>query len=151
LIVRDFLNDREIEQAATLYYEWTDKQFINADLMTSINGLKHIVKTNKFAKVILVDNAVVGFITGDRYNSPFMAERVFMQTFYFSNLKGVAAIRAIKLAHKALVDYAIKFKYDSCYSSGSFQDKDLVFARTLEKEGWQRRSYACTLNLKVRS
>jgi hypothetical protein len=70
-------------------------------------------------------------------------ELSFCQDFYATNLKGVSAGKAVVAAHKDLLEYAIKMKAKYVMSSGSHMDDNNVFARLLEKSGWQRRNFLC--------
>jgi len=135
-------NNEEIEECVQMYYDLNDHDFLDADIDTAIKNLFKIVRIKRFVRVVRDENdKIIAWIYAEKIRLLHMNYDVMQQIYYASNQTGLKAARCIKLLHNELIDYAISRNLNTIISPGSHLDPDFIFAKILEKQGWDRRGH----------
>jgi len=71
----------------------------------------------------------------------------FQQVYYASDKRGLQAARCVRILHRDAAERAISLGLRTIISQGSHMDEGNVFARLLEKDGWERRGHTALLRL----
>ena len=132
---------KELKTCIEIYYKYNEGGLLPQDFKASLDSLYKHVSKGDFLFIIRDKEEIVAWILAIIHKPGSMAERVVQQIFYGSKLTGVKAVKALKLAHKALVDLASYKKIRYVFSCSSHQDFNLQLCRILEKDGWQTEGY----------
>lgn len=131
----------EVEYCVQMYYDLNDHDFIDVDFDTSFKTLFQLVRRKRFIRVLKDDNKIIAWIYAEKVQLSHMAYPVLQQMYYASNQQGIKAVRCVKLLHQELIEHAIELNLDTVISPGSHMDPNFVFAKILEKDGWDRRGF----------
>jgi hypothetical protein len=135
------LSDTELSFIANLYASQNPIGMIPVDLQKSIIELRKAIQEGSYLRLIMVDNTIHGFIKGNQVNIPHSSEKTVQQLYYYCDLKGLAAFRAVVLAHEGLIKYAegLKAKYVLSPCSQFYKNDNLC--RILVTQGWEQFGY----------
>lgn len=131
----------DIAACVDLYRALSDEAFITSDRNSAIRNLWALVRQRRFVRCIRRNGVIEAWIYADRVHLPHRATPHFQQIYYASSVSGIRAARYVVALHDIAAEYAKAEGYDLITSPGSHMDPDNVFARILEKNGWQRRGY----------
>jgi hypothetical protein len=124
----------------------TDPYFLGERSYFEKNLMK-VIQRGALFKVILMNNEIVAWgcaVIGAPYLHT--REQEVSQMYYQTKLKGFSAVKALRLYHKSMIEYAEKNGIEKCVST-SIMDTQETFYRILEKDGWVRRG--CTMVYKL--
>jgi hypothetical protein len=136
MFIRKAANITEIKTCVDLYYRANDNSIMPACYDKSLRNLTAVWRQGAFYRVIEIDDQIVGWFLAGPNDMGFVRDIVFQQSFYYSNLSGFKAARAIRLAHSAIRDEAERLGLSICVSACSHEDTEKVMCRLLEKDGW---------------
>jgi hypothetical protein len=124
-----------------LYSKSNPKGMIPVDVQRSFIAFKNIIHEGSYVKLIKYDNTIHGFIVGMQVNPLHTSEKTVQQLYYYCDLKGLAAFRAVVLAHEGLIKYAegLKAKYVLSPCSQFYKNDNLC--RILVTQGWEQFGY----------
>lgn len=132
----------EVEYCVQMYLDLNDSEFIDADFDTSFKTLFQLVRLKKFVRVLKQEEEeIIAWIYAEKVKIAHMAYPVLQQMYYASNQTGIKAARCVKLLHRELITHAKEINIDTILSPGSHMDSNFVFAKILEKDGWERRGF----------
>lgn len=134
-------NYSDLKTCIEIYYTYNEGGLLPQDFKASLESLNRHVSNGDFLFIIKDEGEIVAWILAIIHKPDSMHERVLQQNFYGSKLKGIKAVKAVRMAHKALVELAIKKKLRYVFSCASHQDPTLQLCRILEKDGWQSEGY----------
>lgn len=136
----------ELEYCVDMYMSQNDISFLPADRDTSIKNLKKAYR-NDFVRVVRDKGVIIAWAWFLRINLPYTDKEFFQQYFYTSNCTGVKAYKCVIMLHEAAEEEAKRLKIRYLISQGSHMDPHCVFAKMLERQGWQRRGHTAVLKL----
>lgn len=131
----------EVEYCVQMYYDLNDHDFIDVDFDTSFKTLFQLVRLKKFVRVLKQEEKIIAWIYAEKVKIAHMAYPVLQQMYYASNQTGIKAARCVKLLHQELIKHAEEINVNTILSPGSHMDPNFVFAKILEKDGWERRGF----------
>lgn len=99
------------------------------------------VTSKMFLRVAEDNGAIVGFLYAEPAELVHMPFQIYQQKYYCSWCPGAKAVRAAKMLHNALFDFAEARGYWMVMSTGSHFDETHRFTKLLERFGWERRGY----------
>jgi hypothetical protein len=146
-MIRELLSSREIRSCVELYMGLNDPSFIPLEFDVCYNNLLTLVKRKKFVRGLFEDDELIAWIYCDVVEHLHLGFPVFQQLYYASDQKGMKAYRCVVRLHEAMLVKARESEFSLAVSSGSHMDPDHVFAKILEKQGWERRGYLCLRHL----
>lgn len=137
--IRDITNYDELKLCVNLVIYQTEDPLFPVDERFALSNMNLLMRSKCLFKVILIDNKVVGWGCA-KIGQPhlFSREKEVSLIYYQTILKGILAVKALKLFHKEMIVYALANKIQKC-STSSIMDTQETFYRILEKEGWIRR------------
>lgn len=148
MIIDDIKSNSEIETCVRMYLALNDETFIKSSFDCSFENIKQIVRRKRFIRVIRENSEIIAWIYAELSKPIHMKQTMLQQMYYCSNQKGFKSVRCIKMLHDSMEEFAIEHNIAIVYSAGSPYDSENVFARVLEKHGWERRGYACIKKLR---
>jgi hypothetical protein len=131
----------DLDTCVRLYQAYNEEAFLPSNFAHALATLQQYIGGGAFFRIVKEDDVIVGWILAKTLLSDIAGEKMLYQTFYASDLKGIKAVRAVRLTHDALVRYALKKRIKYVVSQGSHLDEDNTFSRILEKHGWLRRGH----------
>lgn len=134
-------NYKELRTCIEIYYKYNEGGLLPQDFNASLDSLYKHVSKGDFLFIIRDKEEIVAWILAIIHKPDSMSEKVVQQIFYGSKLTGIKAVKALRIAHKALVELAIHKKIKYVFSCSSHQDSHLQLCRILEKDGWQTEGY----------
>lgn len=140
-------SEEQLRECAIMYMSQNDMEFFPIDREKCIQSIISHWKEGSFIRVLVDNNALVGFIMATSGTSKHNYGRHLTQEYYCSNQKGYKAAKAVIVAHEALLAYAKTLPFEFVLSSCSHMDPTFVFSRILEKRGWMRRGYMAIYRL----
>lgn len=140
----------DVVACVDIYQPMNDESFLRSDRTRCLsNFLGMAANANFFIRVAYEDNGeVLGFIIAEEGECGHIPGRCLQQRYYASKCKGKKSYKVVEMLHQALIERAIQRKMDYILSQGSFLDEQNVFARMLERMGWERRHYLAVYKLK---
>jgi len=124
-----------------MYRALSDESFVTSDRNVAIANMWLLVRRKRFVRCLRRNGVIEAWIYADRVQLQHRATPHFQQLYYASSVSGIRAARYVVELHNMAAEYAKAEGYDLITSPGSHMDPDNVFARILEKNGWQRRGY----------
>jgi len=137
----------DIHECISMYLSLSDESFLPSDYNSAYKSLFNAVRTKHFVRCIRENNVIVAWIYCEPVQVQHMKEPVFQQIYYCSLSTGRNAVRYVKILHDEMIIEAKKRGLEYCTSTGSHMDPSFVFARILEKNGWQRRGFIAVKHL----
>jgi hypothetical protein len=131
----------EIHFCVDMYLRLNDESFIPADRQLAYDNLSNLVRRNKFVRMAVKDNQIIGWIYASAGLNLHTKEKILQQSYFCSNQTGIAAARVIKFLHQELIEEAKRLGINLVMSTGSHFDEDNTFTKILERYGWERRGY----------
>lgn len=129
-------SDVEILVMAEVYAKNNPSGMIPVDKTRCLISTKGLIHNGAYVKMIKVDNDIHGFIVGMIATSYHFSEKTIQQIYCFSDLTGMVAYNAIKIAHEGLIKYAENNKARYVLSESNPLMVDNNFNRILEINGW---------------
>lgn len=143
-MIRDVKSSREMEKCVDLYIGLNDETFIPSDRKHALACMKDYLGSGSKLKVMEENGEIVAWILVRKLRMPQYTEPVLQQIYYASNLKGFKSARAVIALHKEMEPIARSMDIKRIISTGSHMDERYVFAKILERVGWERRGYMVT-------
>lgn len=91
---------------------------------------------------------VVGFLIANKGMSALTKDQILQQAFFNSILSGVLAVKAVMITHRLLIQVARLKGYKHVVSMCSSYDKEFVFNRILQKDGWMSQGHTSVYHIK---
>jgi hypothetical protein len=136
-----------IQECVEMYLAMNDEGFLPSDLDFSVKSLNHLVRLNRFVRMAVRDNEILGWIYGDKCQNYHSLNLMFRQQYFCTNQKGATAARVVKFLHDELEQEARNLNIPIVISQGSHLDEANVFTKILEKHGWERRGHTALKHL----
>ena len=124
-----------------MYLKLNDETFIPADKQLAYDNLSNLVRRNKFVRMAIKDDKIIGWIYATPGLNLHTKEKILQQSYFCSNQTGISAARVIKFLHQELIEEAKRLDIKLVMSTGSHFDEDNTFTKILERYGWERRGY----------
>jgi hypothetical protein len=118
-----------------------DPDFLLADRDVAIKQISLAARRQKFFRVVKRGDKIVAALLADFSGNHHSKLKLLSQQYFACSETGTAAYKCIKLLHEALIAFGEENECHVVMSQGSPQDPDNVFARILEKQGWQRKHF----------
>jgi hypothetical protein len=143
-MIRDIQSSKDMEKCVDLYLSLNDETFIPSDRKYALTCMKEYLGTGSKLKILEEDGEIVGWLLMKKLKMPQYTEPVLQQIYYASILKGFKSARAIVSLHNEMFPVAKAMGIKRVISTGSHMDEKYVFAKILERAGWDRRGYMVT-------
>lgn len=138
----------DIAACVDMYIAINEDRFLRIDRAYSIKTLSLALQQGRFFRIKLSQEgnveAWIIAIINRTYHDP---EPFLQQIYYCSANKGVKAYRDVVDLHSTMEQEAIRLNISSIKAMGNHGDTRNVYARILEKIGWERRGYLCIKKL----
>lgn len=134
-------NYKELRTCIEIYYEYNEGGLLPQDFNASLDSMHKHLSKGDFLFIIRDEGEIVAWILATIHKPDSMHEKVVQQIFYGSKLTGIKAVKAVRLAHDALVKLAIRKRIKYVFSCSSHQDTTFQLCRILGKDGWQSEGY----------
>jgi len=131
----------DIHFCVDMYLNLNDETFIPADKQLAYDNLSNLVRRNKFVRMAVKNNQIIGWIYATPGLNLHTKEKILQQSYFCSNQSGISAARVIKVLHEELIEEAKRLDIKLVMSTGSHFDEDNTFTKILERYGWERRGY----------
>ena len=131
----------DIHFCVDMYLKLNDENFIPADKQLAYDNLSNLVRRNKFVRMAVKDDKIIGWIYATPGLNLHTKEKILQQSYFCSNQTGISAARVIKFLHQELIEEAKRLDIKLVMSTGSHFDEDNTFTKILERYGWERRGY----------
>ena len=128
--------DSELFEIAEAYAESNPEGMVPVNIQQSVVNFRNHLKAGSYIRLIKYDDEIFGFIGATQINPLHTSEKTVQQLYYYCELEGLAAFRAVVLAHEGLINYAegIKAKYVISPCSQFYKNDNLC--RILKTQGW---------------
>lgn len=136
--IRPILSIQEVGQcvAASLERYSDQEQIITVDPETAMNNAVSMFNSGAMFLVAILDNKIIAWIVATTTPASMHSkEKCLSQMYYHSKVDGALAVRAMRLCHAAMVQYAAE-RGIPLVKSGSYLQNSSVFTRILKAEGW---------------
>lgn len=138
----------DITACVDLYMAINEESFLHIDRAYSIKTLSLALQQGRFFRIKLnqegkVEAWIIAIINRT-YHDP---EPFLQQIYYCSINKGVKAYRDVVELHTSMEQEALRLNISTIKATGNHSDTSNVYARILEKIGWERRGYLCIKKL----
>lgn len=137
----------DIRYCVDMYLAQNDETFIEADKDLAYHNLTMLVRRNKFVRMAVKDNKIIGWIYANAGINPHIREKIFQQYYFTSNQSGIMAARVVKFLHEEMVEEAKRLDISLVMSTGSHLDENNTFTKILERYGWERRGHVAIKKL----
>ena len=105
-------------------------------------GISSLRKAQRdFFRVVKIDSKIVAWLTAKVVQSQYYPEFVLTQWCCCCEVKGIIGYRCIIMLHDEMEKEARKLKLAGVVSTCNEHDTTFLFARILEKHGWNRIGY----------
>jgi hypothetical protein len=139
---------QELLACADIYISYNN-DFLKVDERWAHKQILDYWRQKNYIRVIWHEGQIVGFIAAIYCASKHSPEYRLLQEYYCTNLKGFSAAKAVRAAHRDMIEYATRRGIGLIQSPGSHMDSDNTFVRILEKDGWERSGYLAQRRLEV--
>lgn len=134
---------KDVVTCVDMYLSLNDESFLPADRDVAIERVMRVARAKYYFRVVRDGGKIVAALVAAPDYNLHSAIRIFKQIYYVGSLGGVKAYRAVQLLHEDMFQFASERGYDVAISQGSPFDPANVFARMLERAGWERKHYLC--------
>lgn len=138
----------DIAACVDMYMVINEDSFLHIDRAYSIKMLSLALQQGRFFRVKLNQygkiEAWIMAIINRTYHDP---EPFLQQIYYCSSNIGIKAYRDVVELHSAMEQEAMMLNISTVKATGNHSDINNVYARILEKIGWERRGYLCIKKL----
>jgi hypothetical protein len=141
LHLEDYATDEDLEYCAKLYREKTPQHFIPTSVVNSVIELRNGIALGGLFKLIMYDEAIIGFIAAQILRLPHTADKCVQQNYYMCNAEGMVAARALLMSHDLLINFAEGNKVKYVVSQCSPFEKNDNLCRLLKTQGWDTIGY----------
>lgn len=148
MIVQPLKSMEEAIQCLDMYLEYDKDDFLEKDRNRIIKSMQRCLTNNYQVRLIKEGSVVIAWIMFKDVFNEAMGIKVIQQSFYCSNVRGITAVKCVKLLHRELIEYAKKMKIRKCISTCSHNDTEFRFCKLLEKDGWATRGYIAMYDVK---
>ena len=140
------VSDSELLEIVKMYASQNPEGMIPVDIQKSVISFRSSIQNGAYVRLIKNDDEICGFIAGMQVNNLHSSEKIVQQLYYYCNLKGLIAYRAVIISHEGLVKYAegVKAKYVLSPCSQFFKNDNLC--RILKTVGWSQFGYVALWN-----
>jgi len=139
LIIRDIASYDELKSCVYMSCGLCYDPLFPYDVRYALKNLFNVMQQKQFFKVITEDDEIVSWGCAS-VNTPYLhsREKELGSIYYQTKLKGIRAVKSLKLYHESMVEFATINKVPKCTSSSIMETQD-TFYKVLEKAGWIRR------------
>ncbi|MDB4575356.1 hypothetical protein N9112_00170 [bacterium] len=138
---------QDLRMCAEMYAAISDPTFLPFDVEKGIKKLAEM-RRQGFVRMLVDDSGTpLAWIVAVKATPHHLHYPVMQQLYYCSDSHGALAYRCVRLLHESLVTEGIRVGAEYAMSTGSHMDEGNVFARILEKSGWQRKGHTAVLKL----
>lgn len=137
----------DIQYCVDMYLAQNDETFIEADKDLAYHNLMLLVRRNKFVRMAIKNNEIIGWIYAGVGVNPHIKDQIFQQYYFTSNQSGIMAARVVKFLHEEMVEEAVRLGIKLAMSTGSHLDENNTFTKILERYGWERRGHVAIKKL----
>jgi len=139
LTIRDLKDYDELEHCIQMSIPMNTDTIFPYDLFYLKSNLFMLWKSKCLFKVIEYNNRIIAWgvakiVAPQIYNK----DKQVTQIIYQCSNKGISAVKALRLFHTIMIDWAVDNRIGRCVTSSTRDDAD-VFYRILEKVGWIRK------------
>ena len=145
--VQPIQSGREVLECVRMYMAANDEGFMETSLSASFDALYKAVQSGKFVRKATDDGEIVGWLYAELVRPPYSKYKVLQQNFYACSAHGARAYRCAAALHSAMEEEGRRVGARYLLSQGSHFDPENVYARILERLGWERRHYLCVKRL----
>ena len=96
----------DIHFCVDMYLKLNDETFIPADKQLAYDNLSNLVRRNKFVRMAIKDDKIIGWIYATPGLNLHTKEKILQQSYFCSNQTGISAARVIKFLHQELIEEA---------------------------------------------
>lgn len=139
-------NEAELLLVADIYLKYDDG-FLPVNREVCYENIINHWRRLGYVRIIHHARRVIGFIMASVVTTKHSKEKMLLQEYFCTDLSGFAAAKAVKLAHRDLVQHAANQRIVTVMSCGSHMDPDHTFTRILEREGWKRKGHVALIQL----
>jgi len=136
LHLAEYSSDEELLLITQMYARTNPIGFIPVDITKGVISFRNGVASGGYLRLIKVDNTIHGFIAGMLNTQYHNSERTVQQMYYYCDLEGIEAFRAVVIAHEGLVRYAEGLKAKNITSACSQLYTNENFVKILRTQGW---------------
>jgi hypothetical protein len=140
---------KDIETVVNQYLSIGDGGLFEVDNVRAMQRMfSNISQKTNFTRIIKNnDGEIIGGIFAIPQPILYSKAIGLKQEFYYSIETGFSAARAVKVAHKALIEEANRRKLDFAMSCCSHLDEDRVLCKILAKQGWEIKGHLAVYHL----
>ena len=96
----------DIHFCVDMYLKLNDETFIPADKQLAYDNLSNLVRRNKFVRMAVKDNKILGWIYAGIGVNPHIRDKIFQQYYFTSTQSGIMAARIVKFLHEEMIEEA---------------------------------------------
>jgi hypothetical protein len=137
----------DVKYCVDMYLSQNDDSFIEADKDLAYHNLTMLVRRNKFVRMAVKDNKILGWIYANIGVNPHIRNKIFQQYYFTSTQSGIMAARIVKFLHEEMIEEAKRLDIHLAMSTGSHLDENNTFTKILERYGWERRGHVAIKKL----
>lgn len=137
----------DVRYCVDMYLSQNDDSFIEADKDLAYHNLTMLVRRNKFVRMAVKDNKILGWIYAGIGVNPHIKDKIFQQYYFTSTQSGIMAARIVKFLHEEMIEEAKRLDISLLMSTGSHLDENNTFTKILERYGWERRGHVAIKKL----
>ena len=133
--------DSELFEIAEAYAESNPEGMVPVNIQHCVINFRNQIAAGAYVRLIKLDDDIFGFIAAVQAPSMHYSERTVQQLYYYCELEGLHAFRALVMAHEGLIKYAegLKAKYVISPCSQFYKNDNLC--RILKTQGWDTFGY----------
>ena len=146
LYLAEVSSDEELKEICNIFVTRANVGMLPYSIPKGLIEFRIGIAKGNYVRAIYLDNTLVGFIAACINTPYFCPEKVLQQVYYICDLDGMQGMRAVVMAHEALINYAEGQKIPYILATCSPLDTDNKLALILEKRGWRRFGYAVVWN-----
>lgn len=138
-------NDADIAACVDMYRSLSDESFMETSREAAIRNLSKLVRMKRFVRCIRDNDKIIAWIYADGVRLLHTDKPNFQQFYYASSVTGIKAARCVTTLHREMVAFGQLHGFHLMVSAGSHLDPEFVFARLLERDGWDRRGHCAAI------
>ena len=145
--VRDLKNYKEFQEWVDYAIDKYRDDVFKPNKSLSYNRLYTMIQNGAFFKILEYDKKIIAYgmavITTPAFHSK---TKALSMLYYHSKIDGIIAVKALKLFHREMIQYARDNKIPICMTNSILENYE-TFNRILISDGWERRG--CSLVYRV--
>jgi hypothetical protein len=139
MFLRDIASYEELKACVKMAVHGYNDPLFPSDEKYGLVSMHRLLQSKCHFKVVIHEGNIVGWGCS-RIGAPYphSREKEVSLVYYQTILSGTKAVRALKIYHKSMIEYALDNCIAKC-SSSSIMDTHETFYRILKQEGWIQR------------